>query len=220
MDIYGNNRCNVIYSSANFADEKLFTVVGTFIYRADSRFAPSQWEAVLLCNNVSHWLSTNLESALIHTWVQRLILPALACFSWNQGMGLYTLRLKQNGLHIADDTFKCISWMKMLEFQLKFHWSLFLRVQFIIFHHWFRKWLGSNQVTRHYLDQWWLYYWHIYAPIGLNELSIHTFAVICNKLLIKSLASVVVWLNLHWSQSIIIFHKFMFLCNYSFYPCP
>ena len=30
------------------------------------------------------------------------------------------------------------SWMKMLEFQLKFHWSLFLHVQLTIFQHWFR----------------------------------------------------------------------------------
>ena len=34
------------------------------IYRADSRYAPSQWETVLLCNDVSHWLGANLESAL------------------------------------------------------------------------------------------------------------------------------------------------------------
>ena len=32
---------------------------------ADSRFAPSQWETALLCNDVSHWLSANLESALL-----------------------------------------------------------------------------------------------------------------------------------------------------------
>ena len=30
---------------------------------ADSRFAPSQWETVLLCNDVSHWLGASLESA-------------------------------------------------------------------------------------------------------------------------------------------------------------
>ena len=36
-----------------------------YIIRADSRFAPSQWKTALLCNNVSHWLGTNLESALI-----------------------------------------------------------------------------------------------------------------------------------------------------------
>ena len=31
-----------------------------------------------------------------------------------------------------------ISWMKMFEFRLKFHWSLFLKVQLTIFQHWFR----------------------------------------------------------------------------------
>ena len=31
---------------------------------ADSRFAPSQWEKALLCNDVSHWLGGNLQSAL------------------------------------------------------------------------------------------------------------------------------------------------------------
>ena len=30
------------------------------------------------------------------------------------------------------------SWMKMYEFRLKFHWSLFLRFQLTIFQHWFR----------------------------------------------------------------------------------
>ena len=30
------------------------------------------------------------------------------------------------------------SWMKMNEFRLKFHWSLFLRVQLTISQHWFR----------------------------------------------------------------------------------
>ena len=32
--------------------------------KADSRFAPSQWERVLLCNDVSHWLVESLKSAL------------------------------------------------------------------------------------------------------------------------------------------------------------
>ena len=30
-------------------------------HNADSRFAPSRWETVLLCNAVSHWLGANLE---------------------------------------------------------------------------------------------------------------------------------------------------------------
>ena len=33
-------------------------------FRADSRFALSQWERALHCNDVSHWLGSNLESAL------------------------------------------------------------------------------------------------------------------------------------------------------------
>ena len=32
--------------------------------RAVSRFAPSQWETALLCNDVFHWLGASLESAL------------------------------------------------------------------------------------------------------------------------------------------------------------
>ena len=32
--------------------------------QADSRFAPSQWEMTLLCNDISYWLGANLESAL------------------------------------------------------------------------------------------------------------------------------------------------------------
>ena len=35
------------------------------LLRTDFRFVPSQWETVLLCNDVSHWLGTSLESALL-----------------------------------------------------------------------------------------------------------------------------------------------------------
>ena len=62
------------------------------------------------------------------------------------------------------------SWMKMYKFRLKFHWSLFPRIQLTIFQHWLRWWLGAVQATSHYLNQWWLLYWRIYALLGLNEL--------------------------------------------------
>ena len=39
------------------------------------------------------------------------------------------------------------SWMKSFVFWLKFYWSLFLRVQFTIIQHWFRKWLGVEKAT-------------------------------------------------------------------------
>ena len=63
------------------------------------------------------------------------------------------------------------SWIKMSEFQFKFHWSLFPRAQLTIFQHWFRYWLGAVQATSHYLNQWWLIYRRKYASLGLNELS-------------------------------------------------
>ena len=49
-----------------------------------------------------------------------------------------TLRPRQNGRHFADDTFKRIFMNEMLEFRLKFHWCLFLRVQLTTFQRWFR----------------------------------------------------------------------------------
>ena len=49
-----------------------------------------------------------------------------------------TLRQRQMNT-ISQATFSnAFSWMKMYEFRLRFHWSLFLRVQLTIFKHWFR----------------------------------------------------------------------------------
>ena len=41
-------------------------------YKADSRLAPSQWETSLLCNDISHWLGTNLDSVYIAVRVDML----------------------------------------------------------------------------------------------------------------------------------------------------
>ena len=60
------------------------------------------------------------------------------------------------------------SWMKMYEFWLRFHWSLFLRVQLTVFQHWFRLWLGTGQGTSYYRNQWWLIYWCIFVSLDLN----------------------------------------------------
>ena len=48
------------------------------------------------------------------------------------------------------------SFNKILVFRSWLHWSLFLRIQSTIHHHWFRKWLGAKQRTSQYLNQWWL----------------------------------------------------------------
>ena len=58
------------------------------------------------------------------------------------------------------------SWMKMCKFRLKIRWSVFPRVQLTLFQHWFIWWCGADQATSHYLNQWWLVYWHIYASLA------------------------------------------------------
>ena len=45
--------------------------------------------------------------------------------------------------------------IKMFEFQLKIHWSLFIRVQLTISQHWFRYWVGAEKAASYYLNQWW-----------------------------------------------------------------
>ena len=37
------------------------------------------------------------------------------------------------------------SWMNIYKFRLRFHWSLFPRVQLTIFHHWFKSLLAMRQ---------------------------------------------------------------------------
>ena len=73
---------------------------------------------------------------------------------------------------IPQTTFpNAFSWMKMYEIRFRFHRSLFPRFQWPIFQHWVRLWLGAEQATSHYLNQWWLIYRWIYASFGLNDLN-------------------------------------------------
>ena len=74
---------------------------------------------------------------------------------------------------ILQKTFSNVfSWIKIYEFWLISHWSLFPMVQLTIFQHWFRQWLDAGQVTHHYLNRWWLVYSRIYASLCLNELDL------------------------------------------------
>ena len=82
-----------------------------------------------------------------------------------------TLRPKQNRRHFPDDISKCIFLNENIWIWLRSHWSLFPRVQLTIFQHWFRSWLGTDQAISHYLKQWWLVYWRIYASLGFSELT-------------------------------------------------
>ena len=63
--LYVNNNVSVKSGSCCYASYKS---------QADFRFAPSQWETALLCNDVSHWLGATLESALHLIVVAELVL--------------------------------------------------------------------------------------------------------------------------------------------------
>ena len=80
----------------------------------------------------------------------------VSCITVNMmRMYINTLRPRQND-RLSQTTFSnAFSWIKNLEFGLKFQWSLFLRAQLLIFQYWFRWWLGAGQATAHYLNQWW-----------------------------------------------------------------
>ena len=45
--------------------------------RADSRFAPSQWDTALFCNNISHWLESALHIVLIASQSTLSITPQM-----------------------------------------------------------------------------------------------------------------------------------------------
>ena len=77
--------------------------------------------------------------------------------------------------------------MKIFKFRLRFHISLFPRAQLTL-EHWFRKWLGADQATSHYLNQWWLVYWRIFASLGLIELTILCFSFCYTCIMIHNLA--------------------------------
>ena len=64
-------------------------------------------------------------------------------------------KMENLSLTIFPNVFSSIN---VIEFWLKFHWSVFLKPQLTIFQHWFRWWLGVVQAAGHYMNQWWLFF--------------------------------------------------------------
>ena len=57
--------------------------------------------------------------------------------------------------NIWQTTFSDVSQRKTFEIRIKFHWNMFVRVSLTICRHWYKWWLGAEQATSHYLNQWW-----------------------------------------------------------------
>ena len=102
------------------------------------------WSCEAVCpygSRVCHGLPNRLWVA----WVSRFKCRYLDTQLWQW--------LTHWGPDKMDDIFQttysnAFSSMKMYEFRLGFHISLFLRVQLSIFQHWFRWWLGSEHWQR------------------------------------------------------------------------
>ena len=62
---------------------------------------PSQWETALLCKDVSHWLGTNLESALIpcsqNTWQWGLLMTVTILLLWFEWLICWSCFLEVGG---------------------------------------------------------------------------------------------------------------------------
>ena len=84
-------------------------------------------------------------------------------------MGLNTLRPRYIYRHCTD-IFKSISFNENVLISLITSLKFFLRFDLTIFQHWFNWWIGADQGASHYLNQWWLVYWRIYASLSFNEL--------------------------------------------------
>ena len=85
-----------------------------------------------------------------------------------------TLRPRQNGQHFPNYIFKCIFFNEniwiLIKISLKFVpqgpiSNILALVQIM-------AWRQLGDKPFHYLNQWWLDYWHIYASLGLNELTL------------------------------------------------
>ena len=90
---------------------------------------------------------------------------------WRINPCLSTQRPRQNDRHFADDIFKSIFLNETIRIAMKFQWSLFPRVQWTIFQHWFRQWLGAEEAIRHIRNNDVLVSWCVYASLVLNELT-------------------------------------------------
>ena len=70
--------------------------------------------------------------------------------------------------HACEDTSSTYWEMKNVWISIKISLKFVYGVKLTTFQHWFRKWLGVDQATSHYLKQWWIIY--IYESFGLSEL--------------------------------------------------
>ena len=72
----------------------------------------------------------------------------------------------------VENIFKCIFFNENAWISLKISLKFVPKVRMNNILYWIRQGFGADQATSHYLNQWWLVYWHIYESLSLNELEL------------------------------------------------
>ena len=143
-------------------------VTGGFPFQRASNARPLLVSFLLVW--ISFWTDSQVVSDLRHLNVHVMSSMQRHDSLYNTCLDINTLGLKQNNRHIVDNIFKCIFLNENVWLSIEISLTFVPREQLTILHHWFRQWFGTYQVTSHYLHQWWLVYWCIYASLSLNEL--------------------------------------------------
>ena len=143
-------------------------IYSTEPHRTDSRFAPSQWETALLCNDVSHWLGASVESALPHDIkIQRWEISTLQdhCILW-----LFTFCGKRELWRTSMKSYSCQSVIYFHLTPLKMKWKRLLSAFTVIAcgnahvfldkHRSITSWHHSmlSQITRFHQTMLWITY--------------------------------------------------------------
>ena len=126
-----------LYDYTHHSVELIYKVLWTQIYFSLVlfQFGLKSWNSEILCV----WFSVKVTRC--HKVIYNIF--RFTHYGWWHYISLCLYKLTHWGRDkmdaILQTTFSsAFSWMKMFEFRLKFHWSLFLRLQLTIFHHWFR----------------------------------------------------------------------------------
>ena len=83
---------------------------------------------------------------------------------------LNTFSLWQNCCHFTNNIFKCIFVNENVWISLKMSLKFVPKFRINSIPALAQIWIGTNQVTSYYLNQWWLLFWGTYVSLSLNEL--------------------------------------------------
>ena len=113
-----------------------FLFTKTHLKMSSAKWCPFCLGLNVLTKSTSKLGHGSLIASHRFTCMKPLIHTLISSLAWQ--ISVSTLRRRQIAAVFQTTFSNRFRWMKMYEFRLKFHWSLFLRVQLTIFHDWFR----------------------------------------------------------------------------------